>query len=207
MSSGFPAEELLPTGAGRSGPVNLSALVGIHEQLAGLVRGEGWKSTSRLRSQGILAALQPEPGRPTSGSSVADRIHGAWLGRCVGCTMGKPVEGLTPVQINRYLDAVPDWPQVGFLPLLDKLPAGVDRLHESAPYATTGHFDSVPRDDDIDWTILGLHTLELYGPSLSTTNIAKEWLRPIALHTDIHGRTGRLPEPVKRSRYRRRRGG
>lgn len=176
VSSGFPAEDLLQQALAAAAQSDLSALVGIREQLAGLVRGEGWKYDEPTEEPGILAALQPEPGRPTSGSSVADRIHGAWLGRCVGCTMGKPVEGLTPVQINRYLDAVPDWPQVGFLPLLDKLPAGVDRLHESAPYATTGHFESVPRDDDIDWTILGLHTLELYGPSLSTTNIAKEWL-------------------------------
>ena len=34
----------------------------------------------------------------------------------------------------------------------------------------------MPRDDDIDWTILGLHLLEKYGRELTTEQIAAEWL-------------------------------
>jgi ADP-ribosylglycohydrolase len=32
------------------------------------------------------------------------------------------------------------------------------------------------RDDDIDYTILGLHILETYGPDFQTTDVAAEWL-------------------------------
>jgi ADP-ribosylglycohydrolase len=52
----------------------------------------------------------------------------------------------------------------------------VPELHESAPYATAGHFVDVPRDDDIDWTILGLHLLEACGRDVTTEQIAEEWL-------------------------------
>jgi ADP-ribosylglycohydrolase len=34
----------------------------------------------------------------------------------------------------------------------------------------------VPRDDDIDWTILGLHVLEKHGRNFTTEQLAAEWL-------------------------------
>lgn len=49
-------------------------------------------------------------------------------------------------------------------------------LHPSAPVATAGRFTDVPRDDDIDWTILGLFVLERYGRQVTTEEIAREWL-------------------------------
>lgn len=49
------------------------------------------------------------------------------------------------------------------------------RLHPSTAVATRGRFDDVPRDDDIDWTILGLHLLERHGRDLTTEQIAG-WL-------------------------------
>ena len=64
---------------------------------------------------------------PWSGSAEAldDRLHGAWLGRCAGCVMGKPVEGLDRAAIERYLRAAGQWPQTGYIPPLDPLPEGV----------------------------------------------------------------------------------
>ncbi|MQA03498.1 MAG: ADP-ribosylglycohydrolase family protein [Streptosporangiales bacterium] len=107
---------------------------------------------------------------------LADRIGGAWLGRTVGNTLGKPVEGLTRAQLATYLRAAGQWPQTGYLPLLDPLPEGVPALHPSAPVACAGRFTDVPRDDDIDWTILALHLLERYGRDLTTEQVAAEWL-------------------------------
>jgi len=104
------------------------------------------------------------------------RIRGAWLGRAVGNTLGKPVEGLTRNEIETYLRAAGQWPLTGYIPLLDALPAGVTRLHPSAPWATAGRFTDVPRDDDIDWTILGLHLLERYGRAFTTEHVGDEWL-------------------------------
>ncbi len=79
-------------------------------------------------------------------------------------------------EVEAYLRAANQWPQTGYLPLLDPLPEGVSPLHPSAAFATAGRFADVPRDDDIDWTILGLHLLERYGRELTTDQIAAEWL-------------------------------
>jgi ADP-ribosylglycohydrolase len=121
-----------------------------------------------------LAAAAPE--LPVDESRLDDRVRGAWLGRTVGNTLGKPVEGLTRAELEIYLRATGHWPQTGYLPLLDPLPSGVSALHPSAPTASAGRFVDVPRDDDIDWTIMGLHLLETYGPGLTTEQIAAQWL-------------------------------
>jgi ADP-ribosylglycohydrolase len=41
--------------------------------------------------------------------------------------------------------------------------------------ATLGNFADVPRDDDIDWTILALHVLETHGRALTTEQLASAW--------------------------------
>ncbi len=39
-----------------------------------------------------------------------------------------------------------------------------------------GNFTDVPRDDDIDWTILALHVLENQGRAFTTQHLAAAWL-------------------------------
>jgi ADP-ribosylglycohydrolase len=40
-----------------------------------------------------------------------------------------------------------------------------------------GSISGMPRDDDIDYTILGLHILETYGPGFTAADVGQEWLR------------------------------
>ena len=126
---------------------------------------------------GILEALSEVGGSlPVAADELPDRMRGAWLGRAVANTLGKPVEGLTRPQVRTYLLAADSWPVRGYLPLLEPLPPGVPALHPSAPTATLGRFTDVPRDDDIDWTILNLHVLEKYGRDFTTDDVLREWL-------------------------------
>ncbi|MEV6286772.1 ADP-ribosylglycohydrolase family protein [Kribbella sp. NPDC051770] len=115
------------------------------------------------------------PSRAHSTPALADKIRGAWLGRCVGNTMGKPVEGLSRADVRSYLEAAGDWPLTGFVPYVATPPPGIT-LHPSAVDASAGRFTAVPRDDDLDWTMLGLHLLETYGRELHTEDVAREWL-------------------------------
>jgi ADP-ribosylglycohydrolase len=151
-------------------------LAKIEDQLAIVPRDPGWPYAEPGADE--LAALlpTPTPTAPLDLADLADRQYGAWLGRCVGNTMGKPVEGLTAIEVETYLRAAGAWPQQGFVPLLDRLPTGVSHLHQSAPIAAQGTFTSVPRDDDLDWTLVGLHLLETYGDAVTTDDVAREWL-------------------------------
>lgn len=138
-----------------------------------------WPYVEPQRPVEIRAHLDaPRSTPPWRGSSetLGDRLHGAWMARCVGCVMGKPVEGLDRSTIERYLRAAGQWPQTGYIPRLEPLPAGVERLHASAQVSLAGSFHACPRDDDLDYTVLALHLLETYGAGLTEHDVAAEWL-------------------------------
>lgn len=155
---------------------NGDELAEVESALAALVRGPRWADDEPDEEQVLLDLAAAVPPVPYDPAGLADRVRGAWLGRTVGNTMGKPVEGLSRSEVKTYLRAASRWPQTGYIPLLDPLPPGVGQLHPSAPIASEGTFDDVPRDDDIDWTILGLHLLERHGRALTTANVAAAWL-------------------------------
>lgn len=160
--------------AARSG--DLARLAAIEDALQRLDRTPGWPFREPDDDATLHALADAVPATPVDPDRLPDRLRGAWAGRAVGNTLGKPVEGLTRGQVERYLRAAGQWPLTGYLPLLDPLPDGVPALHPSASTSTAGRFSDVPRDDDIDWTILGLHLLETCGRGLTTADVAREWL-------------------------------
>jgi ADP-ribosylglycohydrolase len=109
-------------------------------------------------------------------ATLRDRIVGAWLGRCAGCTLGKPVEIWPRAEIRRYLERTGDYPIADYLPADGPAP-GFPDLHPSWAASARGRIHETPRDDDIDYTILGLHVVETYGTEFTTADVAAEWLR------------------------------
>jgi ADP-ribosylglycohydrolase len=174
--SGYPAEELLASARDAAVRDDLDRLAEIDERLAGLQRSTEWTYDEPEDEGEILELTSRAERLETDPSSLADRIHGAWLGRAVGNTLGKPVEGLTRGQLELYVRAAGSDRLTDYLPLLDPLPDGVPALHPSAPVAAAGRFTDVPRDDDLDWTILGLLALETHGRELRTDHLATLWL-------------------------------
>jgi hypothetical protein len=174
--SGFDVGDAQDRAVALAAAGDLPGLARLSTELASCKRSADWpfvepSDEETLRQLGWSGRL-PRPPH----SDLADRVKGAWLGRTVGNTMGKPVEGLPRREVELYLRAAGQWPQRGFVRLLDVLPDGVSGLHPSAPTAALGTFEDIPRDDDIDWGILALHMLETYGRDLSTEQIATEWL-------------------------------
>ncbi|MEM2904271.1 MAG: ADP-ribosylglycohydrolase family protein [Candidatus Bathyarchaeia archaeon] len=110
-----------------------------------------------------------------SDEELLDRIRGGWLARCVGCILGKPVEGWTRAQIEKYLRLAEAYPLRDFFPLVSPLPEGFPpALVESR--CLKGRVTQMVRDDDTDYTILGLHIAETYGRGFTTKNVGEEWL-------------------------------
>ena len=108
---------------------------------------------------------------------ILNRIHGAWLGRAACCALGKPVEKWPMEMINQYLE------YYEALPLDDYFPAGegFPNDHDSQYFisgddCTRGNITHMPRDDDMDYTVLGLHTLEHYGCKFTSVDIGFTWI-------------------------------
>ncbi len=112
-------------------------------------------------------------------AQMLDCIHGAWLGRAAGCALGKPVEGWHKGQIDSYLRFAKALPLNDYIPLVDGHPEG---LKPRLPDCTRGMIHYMARDDDMDYTILGLHVLESYGLDFTSRNVANSWLSRLPYH-------------------------
>lgn len=109
--------------------------------------------------------------------ALHERIYGAWLGRCIGCLLGKPVEGWPRKDIENYLKATDSYPlQDYFLYAPDKINNNEYTFHSSAKEATRGNISYMARDDDLDYTILNLELIEKNGFEFTTEDVAEEWL-------------------------------
>jgi len=138
--------------------------------------GFGYDEPSTLDE---IRARRPEGPRRLSLSlsdeELLDRIHGGWLARCTGCLLGKPVEGWTRAQIEKYLRLADAYPLRDFFPVISPVPEGFPpALAESR--CLKGRITQMVRDDDTDYTILGLHIMEAHGRDFTTANVGEEWL-------------------------------
>ena len=112
---------------------------------------------------------------PGSEADLRDRLHAAWLGRCSGCQLGKPVEGVQwPDKLRRLLEHLGSWPLTDYVnPLADDPAKPLDpelygKLHGSHTHATRGRFSSVSPDDDIHYALISMRVLEKFGLEFTT---------------------------------------
>jgi ADP-ribosylglycohydrolase len=153
------------------------SLTGLYDELLRTEVAADWPYDEPNALPDILATL-PAVARQPTGEALRDKIHGAWLGRCAGCNLGKPVElgeYWTQSHIRAYLETAQAWPLDDYVPAMDPMPAQF-QLRECWPDTTLGNIHGSARDDDIDYTILGLYLIERHGTNLRPDDVAAEWL-------------------------------
>jgi ADP-ribosylglycohydrolase len=121
-----------------------------------------------------IKALRPDgPRRMTlsmNDDELYDRVHGGWLGRAAGCSLGKPVEGWPRDRIDEYLESH------DALPLDNYLPYDEAQISPGLKTSTRDNIDFMARDDDMDYPILGLIALEQRGAEFSPRAMANVWM-------------------------------
>lgn len=122
----------------------------------------------------------PGPGGAQgSEPSLLPRLHAAWLGRSVGCLLGKPVENLPLHGIRAVARATGNWPLTTWFTARG-LPAEVAAAYpwnrRSAGTSLAENIDGMPEDDDLNYPLLGLLLLQRYGPGFRTADVARLWL-------------------------------
>ena len=116
-----------------------------------------------------------------SDEALLDRMLGAWLARAAGCTLGKPVEGWTRQDIRALLEHVGEYPLRRYFPPVGQEWTG-RRYHGWELDCLRGNIRYMARDDDMDYTLLGLVIMEAHGPGFTTRNVADEWLNTLPYH-------------------------
>lgn len=138
-----------------------------------------------------IAAAEPEdvdvilgaaPGPPTvrqPGSDLGDRVHGAWLGRAVGCLLGKPVEKVGRRGIRAIAESTGNWPITGYFSEVGLDPE-VSAAHpwnrRSRATSLRENIAGMPVDDDLEFALVALSLVERHGARLTTDDVATAWL-------------------------------
>lgn len=138
-----------------------------------------------------LAAIQAA--RPTlnevpgtvhlSEKDYYNRVYGAWLGRCSGCLLGIPIEGLFTQDFWPYLK------EIGQYPLNQYLDSTIpDELKAKYTFETErGYIDEIDHmveNDDTNYTVTSLAVLAKYGWDFKPADVASFWLNHLpAYHT------------------------
>jgi ADP-ribosylglycohydrolase len=106
-------------------------------------------------------------------------LEAAWLGRAVGCLLGKPVEKLPLDGIRQLARAAGNWPLASYFTALG-VPEDIRATHpwnrRSAATSLAENIDGMPEDDDLNYPLLNLLLLQRYGRSFSTADLARLWL-------------------------------
>lgn len=98
----------------------------------------------------------------------ADYFYGAWLGRCIGCAWGQPVEGSKSQAIVDWYKNAGKYPIRSFVPTVSG-----DRRNEGG--ATDQKLCGMPLDDDTRYTVLYYLLLKNKGYDFDSWDVAEHW--------------------------------
>jgi hypothetical protein len=144
---------------------------------------------------------------------LLDRMLGAWVGRCCGCALGKPVEGfMEPLnglsskeRIKSYLMAIsPDeYPLRNYFPAASPAQDKTGTLW--SPLSQRENIAFMETDDDIRYTIIGQKILLEKGATFTTADVMDMWMRELPYSRRKPNLTGIMSCVIAQIRARNRR--
>ncbi|MEV6579489.1 ADP-ribosylglycohydrolase family protein [Streptomyces sp. NPDC051582] len=118
-------------------------------------------------------------GVPGPDPALLRRLEAAWVGRAVGCVLGKPVEKLPLTGIRALARAAGNWPLNDWFTERG-VPAELLAAHpwnrRSAGTSLAENIDGMPEDDDLNYPLLGLRLLQRHGKRFTTADVGRLWL-------------------------------
>ncbi|MEV6111931.1 ADP-ribosylglycohydrolase family protein [Streptomyces sp. NPDC052109] len=119
------------------------------------------------------------PARASGPAPTPAALEAAWLGRAIGCLLGKPVEKLPLDGIRALARAAGNWPLTTYFTAAgvpDDLLAAHPWNRRSASTCLAENIDGMPEDDDLDYPLLNLLLLRRHGKTFTTADVARLWL-------------------------------
>ncbi|MGW1911153.1 ADP-ribosylglycohydrolase family protein [Streptomyces sp. NPDC002076] len=154
------------------------------DELADLPSGLSHDEPTDLARIKSLCPNWPDP--PARASETHPRpaptpagLEAAWLGRAIGCLLGKPVEKLPLDGIRALAQATGNWPLTTYFTargVPEDLLAQYPWNRRSAPTSLAENIDGMPEDDDLNYPLLNLLLLRRHGRTFSTDDVARLWL-------------------------------
>lgn len=130
--------------------------------------------TQRASGPRVMPTIEPDDVR-------RNHIAGAWLGRCAGCLLGKPLEGVHSPRLRQLLDhfgyeEIPDY--IWRLPGLTEEDCANFGWQNPWWYRNTNSF---PGDDDTNYTVMGMALVKQKGINFTPSDMADFWMNNIPI--------------------------
>ncbi len=115
--------------------------------------------------------------------TLYDKIRGAWLGRCSGCLLGKPVEGWRSQAMWGYLKDLDRYPLSDYF-RSDVPDEVIEKYQIRRREPFINNVEHMVEDDDTNYTVAGLKIIKEYGEDFTPGDVATFWMHNIPiLHT------------------------
>ncbi|MHC5034917.1 MAG: ADP-ribosylglycohydrolase family protein, partial [Planctomycetota bacterium] len=167
-----------------TGPDRLKRARALWDTLAGLRPSPEFPYEEPSDLEEIRDRRPPGPrhiAAPLTAERLGDRTLGAWLGRAAGCMLGKPVEGWRKEKIDDLLSVCGLEELTDYIPQPQRNNCGVE-IPDYASGWLRGNITMAARDDDLDYTIVGLRILEDHGREFTPRQVADFWLEHLPYH-------------------------
>ncbi len=125
-----------------------------------------------LRSAHDFAQTMPDT------ETLRRKIHGAWMGRAVGCLLGKPLEGIRSDELIPFLKETDNYPLHRY-PLASEITKEIAShykfMFRGKVYADTA--DGMPVDDDTNYLVLAQKLVNECGRDFESDDVARQWMQ------------------------------
>lgn len=115
----------------------------------------------------------------TNRDYLFDKLYGGILGKCIGCLLGKPIEGWTQHKIISFLQETNNLPIKNYL--FDSM-SDHDyikyQIQKSVYFPITG----MPEDDDINYILIAFKIIKEFGINFTPAEVAKTWINSLPIH-------------------------
>lgn len=169
-----------------------ASLLRVYGELSALAVAETFPFAEPSGLADIRAARPDGPRRLEAALTEAawrDKFHGAWLGRCAGCALGKPLEARPFMagsdgrpgwdNVRLWFEGADAWPIQGYTPQRSR----AQETHGIAIWETLSVRERIAfmeSDDDIRYTVLGLILLEEKGLAFDSWDVGELWHRRLS---------------------------
>ena len=147
-------------------------LLALYAELCALPMREDYPYCEPSEIDEIEAQSDASALKKSHADTREDDFYGAWLGRCIGCAWGQPVEGW------RSEDIVTWYKEAGKYPIRSYVPTVSGGRRNEGP-ATDEKICGMPLDDDTRFTVLYYLLVREKGTAFDSWDVGDHWSRKL----------------------------
>ena len=150
-------------------------LMEIYGRMCALPKNPSFPYIEPNEYEDIIELCQGESKKYTIDDDIIyDKLYGAWLGRCIGCALGQPVELWEAKNIKAWCEGANKYPLSYYIPTHSEAEKQYG-WKVGCLASTDEHIAFMQTDDDLRYTVLALRLLREKGQDFDSYDVGLNW--------------------------------